>query len=430
MAGLHLDEWQGWFLSEALSETKRGMWSASECGLIVTRQNGKGSILEARQLAGLFLLGERLAVHTAHEFKTCYEHFLRLVGLIENCPDLDREVLRVRRGAGDQAIELKNGARLRFLARSAGSGRGMSGDVVYLDEAFALTTAIMGALLPVLSSRSNPQVWYTSSAPKVDSAVLHSVLKRGRANEGKRLLYAEWSVDADRDPADRDAWYEANPSLGIRLTESAIETELEAMSEMPEEFARERLGVPDGVEGASGVVPVDLWNSLTEKFVMEGTPRLALDVAADGRWSSICAAMTDSAGIDHLEVVDRRVGTDWLSGRAIELCRRFGCGISIATNGPAVAHIPVLTAAGIAVDEVGPTDLMRAAAGFVDMCTNRRVRHLGSPEMLNAITGAAVKASGDLWSWGRASSTADISPLVACSLALARVPASTPLFAY
>ena len=32
-------------------------------GLICSRQNGKGALLEARELAGLFLLGEELILH-------------------------------------------------------------------------------------------------------------------------------------------------------------------------------------------------------------------------------------------------------------------------------------------------------------------------------------------------------------------------------
>ena len=91
-----------------------------------------GTVMQVAFLFGLFLGGEVLAVHTAHEFKTCYEHFLRIKNLVESTPDLEAKVNRIRTGAGDQAIESKNGNRLRFIARSAGSGRGMSGDTVYL----------------------------------------------------------------------------------------------------------------------------------------------------------------------------------------------------------------------------------------------------------------------------------------------------------
>jgi hypothetical protein len=179
-AGLFLDEWQRWFLTEAMSETAERRWAAFEVACVVSRQNGKGSIEEARQLGGLFYLREPLQVYTAHEFKTAFEHFLRITNLIEGCPEMDRKVQRIRRGAGEQAVELKTGERLRFLARSGGSGRGLTGDVVYLDEAFALTAAMMGALLPTLSAVPNPQLWYMSSAPWRTSEVLHSLRKRGR----------------------------------------------------------------------------------------------------------------------------------------------------------------------------------------------------------------------------------------------------------
>jgi hypothetical protein len=57
------------------NERADGKWAAFEVGLNVARQNGKGSILEARELAGLFLLGERLIIHSAHEFATSLEAF-------------------------------------------------------------------------------------------------------------------------------------------------------------------------------------------------------------------------------------------------------------------------------------------------------------------------------------------------------------------
>ena len=70
LAGLFLDPWQELVLQSALSERADGKWAALEVGLVVPRQNGKGSILEARELAGMFLLGEELILHSAHVFKT------------------------------------------------------------------------------------------------------------------------------------------------------------------------------------------------------------------------------------------------------------------------------------------------------------------------------------------------------------------------
>src|SRR3954467_11750979 len=65
--GLTMDPWQARVLHGAVGEREDGRWSAFEVGLLVPRQNGKGSILEARELAGLFLFGEQLIIHSAHE---------------------------------------------------------------------------------------------------------------------------------------------------------------------------------------------------------------------------------------------------------------------------------------------------------------------------------------------------------------------------
>ena len=60
MAGLVLDPWQELVVDGAHGVREDGKWAAFEVGVNVPRQNGKGGILEARALAGLFLFGERL----------------------------------------------------------------------------------------------------------------------------------------------------------------------------------------------------------------------------------------------------------------------------------------------------------------------------------------------------------------------------------
>jgi phage terminase large subunit-like protein len=240
-AGLVLDDWQQHVLDVSLGERADGKWAAFEVGLVVGRQNGKGAILEARELAGLFLFGEKLILHSAHEFKTAAEAFRRVLSLVQNTPDLEKLVRQVRTSHGDEGIELKNGARLRFVARSTGSGRGFSGDVVILDEAYNLPAQAMGALLPTMAARPNPQVWYTSSAGTDDSEVLARVKDRGAAGSSPRLAYFEWSADPMAELDDEQAWAAANPGLGIRILPEFVEAERSALPEM--EFARERLGI-------------------------------------------------------------------------------------------------------------------------------------------------------------------------------------------
>ena len=110
--GMTLDESQRFTLNCWLGEQADGLWSAFEIADIEPRQNGKGDTIQARELAGLFVFGERLQIHTAHEFPTANEAFLRMVNVIDANPDLSRKVQKIRYANGEQGIELRNGERL------------------------------------------------------------------------------------------------------------------------------------------------------------------------------------------------------------------------------------------------------------------------------------------------------------------------------
>jgi len=426
--GLALDDWQAWCLDEGLSERDDGKWSAFEVGIIVGRQNGKGSILEARQLAGLTFLHERLQVHTAHEFKTCYEHFLRLVQLVEADPEIDRKVMRVRRGAGEQAIEMRGGERLRFLARSGGSGRGMSGDVVYIDEAFAMTPPMMGALLPTLSARANPQVWYTSSAPLASSVVLHGLRARASAGGGERLFYAEWGNDEGVDPEDMDALARANPALGIRISIDSVLAERDAMP--PNEFARERMGVPDPLPDDAAHRPAkidaDQWaRTLAPAQADVSSVVLGVDVAPDGEWSSV-AVGAGSLASPYVEVIEHRQGTGWVPEFVVKFIQaRSPSAVGIDVGGPAGAVLGALLAelraAEISSDVVRPmstAEMKQACAAFHADVVEGRLRHPDGQGPLDvAVSDAVERRVGDGWLWDRRSATVPISPLVAATIA-------------
>jgi phage terminase large subunit-like protein len=95
-AGFFLDEWQQWVLEQALGERDDGKWSALEVGLLVPRQNGKGAVLMARMLAGLFLFEEELVIYSAHLYSTSSETFLRIKSLVENSDHLRKRCKKPR----------------------------------------------------------------------------------------------------------------------------------------------------------------------------------------------------------------------------------------------------------------------------------------------------------------------------------------------
>ena len=431
-AGLNLDPWQEFVLSTALGEREDEKWAAFEVGLTVSRQNGKGSILEAREIAGLFLLeNEKLIIHSAHQFDTSLEAFRRLLQLIEGCPDLDREVKRVSRSHGEEGIELKDGTRVRFRTRTKGGGRGFTGDCLILDEAMILPESMHGALLPTLSARPNPQVWYTGSA--VDQQVhehgqvFARVRERGLSGDDPSLAYFEWSLDVDNPDAvsedaaqDPELWAQVNPGMGIRISSEHIGHERRSMD--PRTFAVERLGVGDwpAGDGSSSVIDPDLWlAALDARSVADGAVCFALDVSPDRSSASIAAAGFRDDGLTHIEIVRHERGTGWLLDEIVRLVEEHpSIGVVCDGKGPVGSLIPDLQQRGVLVTPVNATEHAQACGMFFDAVGQQTVRRCSDKALDAAVRGAAKRPLGDAWAWSRKSSSVDISPLVAVTLAL------------
>jgi hypothetical protein len=424
-AGLVLDPWQQWVLEQSLGEQRNGRWAAFEVGLIVSRQNGKGAILEARELAGLFLFEEELILHSAHEFKTASEAFRRIRRLIEDNPEFERRVRSIRTANGSEMIELKSGQRLRFVARSKGSGRGFSGDLVILDEAYDLGDEAMGALLPTLSARPNPQVWYTATAGDERSVQLGRVRERGLGGKDPSLFFAEWSVDPENyDPADPAAVAMANPGLGIRITQEYVDRERPALG--PEMFAKERLGIgsyPTDLTDAWAVIGKAEWDALADNDAeLEDPVAFAVAVHPEARNASIAVSGGRGDGNVFGELVEYRPGTSWVKDRLVELDKQWDpCATVVDAGSPAGSLVEELRNEGLRIETPTSREVAQSWAQFYDAIVDSRTfRHLGdvaSQKPLRLALAAAQKYPlGDSWRLDRRVSV-DQSPAEAVNLA-------------
>lgn len=436
-AGLFLDPWQEFVLEHALGETDDGRWAAFEVGLVVSRQNGKGSILEARELAGLFLLGEKFIIHSAHQFDTSLEAFRRLLALIEDNPDFSKRVKRVVKSHGEEGIELRNGQRIRFRTRTKGGGRGFTADCLILDEAMILPEATLGALMPTLSARTmetdtGVQLWYTGSAVDQliheDGIVLARIRERGHKGDDPSLAYFEWSVDCDNpdllEPeqlSDQNHWSAANPGLGIRILADHVGKEYRSMD--PRTFAVERLGVGDWprTDGLGDIViSPAAWAELVDRDSQMHDPIcLSFDVNPDRAFATVAAAGLRTDGLPHVEVVDRRRGTGWVVQRLAELNAKWHPAAVVCDGvGPASSLLPELTELRVEVVTLTAAEHAAGCGWLFDAVDQQKLRHIGQQELNAAVRSAVKRPLGDRWAWDRRSSGADISPLVACTLAL------------
>jgi len=422
-AGLTLDEWQQQDLRDAMARTVHDRWAATEVGLVVPRQNGKGGILEVRQLWGLFLSKDSvLQTHTAHRFDTCLDHFRRVVSLIEGTPELLALVKDNGRGVGDrpsgikdsngkESIELANGRRLNFKARSKGSGRGFSGDDVYFDEAFWLDD--LGSLIPSLSARRDPQIWYTSSAPlpRVESDRLRAVVRRGRAlvaapDPSSRLCYLEHSADpkyAD-DLDNPEALEQANPAMSVgRITAEFAAVEREAMSD--EEYARERLGIfPDEDDEPQWLVVTEVQYEACDPKLAEDAEgwlqapvAFAIELTADRETITVVAA-GQTAGGPGAQVLMREPNCgptlDAIASLALDAERPI---TAVVVDGvsQAASLVPDLEDRGLTITECPKKELVKATGSTLDLIRTGALKLRRSPELDAAVAKAEPRKYGD-----------------------------------
>jgi len=433
-AGLGLYPWQQDALRDIMSVDGQGQWLHFECGLNVARQNGKGAVLEARELAMLFLTDEKLGVHSAHEFATSEEHMRRVEELIQNTPELHARVKAkggYKHAHGTESINLVDGSRLVFRTRTKSGLRGYAGvDLLALDEAMIINQSSHGAMMPTLRASSNPQLIYAGSA--VDQQIHEHGLvwarirERGHRGDDPDLCYLEFSAPADHplevsDAMARDelVWAQANPSLGIRISVEHMRREFAAMD--PRTFAVELLGAGDWPQtDGMGDSPLSFqeWESLEDvRAVMQDPVCLAFDVSPD-RSASIVAVGDDGSGRTLCELTDHREGTAWVPGRLADLVGSHDV-IEVVCDGygPVASLASKVEGEGVTVRLLNSGEHGQACGRVVDAIHEGTLRHLGQDELTNAVRGARARPLGDAWAWSRKNSQVDISPLVALTLA-------------
>lgn len=423
-------------IDAGLSYRAGGRSAALESGYVEPRQNGKtGGIVLPIVMFDLFLLPPDKIVWTAHLFKTARESFQDIVRIVENCDMLRKRVKKITYANGEEAVELLSGAKLEFLARSKGGGRGIGGKRIVMDEALFLPSEAMGALMPTLAARSmtgDPHIMYASSAGVLGSDHLRGLRDRGRKGGDPSLIWVEWCAPGSWDKPgcdlgpecphtvdtggcsldDERLWKLANPALGRRISIEYIRSERRALP--PEEFGRERLGwftEPAGVDIENLLAK---WSDCAdEESRPSGRPVFFLDAAPGLKSVAIVAAMWRPDGLPHLEVVAYGQGSSWAPARAAELNAHKPLDWVIDPGGPAGALLPDLRAVGIDPREMTSRDLGQACSAFEAAVEAEALRHLNDPVLLRAWKAASKRDLGDgLWAWSRRKSDGDICPLV------------------
>ena len=453
-AGFVPDPEQEQILDAAFAILPNGKPAAFEVDMVGPRQNFKTGVLKMIELGWLFVTKERLSIHSAHELSTTEETFRETAALIEDNAFLSRHLLPTRgdrpgitAANGRWAIELTGDRRLRYRARQATGGRGLSGDKVVLDEFFAVSPAVIGSLYPTLSARPRPQVVSASSAGLLMSDALRDKRDRGRAGLTPNQFYVEYSDPQGptherpspgcQSPTcnhaktaegcaldDEDRWAQIMSALGTRVLPETIRSLRQAMP--PEEFAREFLvwWEDPPLDVASRLFGVH-WSKQGIADAVMPTPRsLGLAVQFERTHSSIAAA--GDYGDSALRVVfpasssdlgGRRPGTTWVVEEVCDIADRHAIPVAIAGAGPGADLIPALRERlGDRLLVADMPALKDACAAFYDGVTeSHTIFHNDAEELNRAARGAIKRISGDRFLWARKES--DVDMLEAATLA-------------
>lgn len=418
--GVPLDAWQIDIIRGLLREVD-GRWSASQAGLVVSRQNGKGQILVALELFGLFELGEQI-LHTAHSVRTSSDAFRRLWGVIQAHPDLAGRVRRHSQMIGAEYVELDSGARISFSTRSASVGRGLSLDRLIVDEAEDLPAAEVGALAPTVFSRPRAQSLYFGTAPGATHDSKAFAAMRSTAHDGlnPRLAWWEWCAEWGPDVDDQAVWVRVNPAVAEgRVPLQAI---VDDRAILPvDQFQAERLSMwPPNAERHIPIIDPSAWDALRSSGVGSDTAPSAFGVDMSHSLQisvHACWMLDDRAHVEEVWA-GRSVAAavEWLAAAADRRTE-----VVIDDLSPAAQLIPELKARRIKQLRRSTTrDMAKGCLLFETRMTAATMSHGGQTPLTDAVLGARKRAIGDAggWGWDRRDSTVSIHQVVAGTLAL------------
>lgn len=325
---------------------------------------------------------------------------------------------------GRESLHWPNGSVLWVVPPDPSAVRSSSADDVIIDEAgehdVVKGRAFYNAVSPLMDTRGPLAQLIVMGTPGVARAgLLWDLLELGRAHT-RGLGILDWCALDGEDLEDRKVWRRVHPGPSSGLTPmSVLERRRKALG--AEAFAREYLGRWPEDSSVAAIAPAD-WGACAG--TLPERPAwftLAFDCSPDASSATIVAAWRDEDGLARVEVVDHRPGTAWLAREAYRLGRKYRVMIAFDPVGQNL-DVGELLARQRPLVKTHPMtfrDMQGAAARLVADIRAGKLRHAQQPNLDAAVAGASWRQVGDAGRlFGRRLSTADVTPLVACTAAL------------
>lgn len=452
--GKTLYPWQEWALIHALEIVGDiyGEWSFRFRTIIimVSRQNGKTVLSEVIASFFLNVLGVESVFGTSLSLDKAEEVWEAVINDQESIPELNADVARVSRTNGNKRLILTGNRQYKVGAPTRRAGRGDSNDLVMLDELREHRDwETWSAAAMSTNAKPNGVILCFSNAGDPDSIVLRQLrstaislidgtdaVDLGGDVDGETLALFEWSSPDGAETNDMEALAQANPALGYGyLTERALvanratspenKFRAECMCQQVETILPQPF--PDGAWEAG----VDE----TSEIAVESELTYGIDLSANRTWTSISVAGQREDGNYHIEVVARRVGTEWAVDWFRARAQRAPMRLAFQSRGAPVTGLAeqICTIDGITRIPIEAGDLTAGWGRFWDAVAagappkdgetprgGMRIYHLPQPVLDTPAKTCQLKPIGaGVEVPDRSKSPDDISPLFSCFVAFA-----------
>jgi hypothetical protein len=422
--GVDLLPWQRWWLVHALETSPNGRFRFRTVLTLVGRQQGKTTLLKIVALWAMYLDRAHLVLGAAQSLDIARESWQGAVDLAEANPDLRSEVATVRRANGELTLGLTNGSRYRIAAATRAAGRGLSVDLLILDEIREhRDTEAWAALSKTTMARPNGLTVCISNAGDDGSVVLNMLRSAALGAEPDAPALFEWSAPDGCALDDMDAWAHAMPGLGRTISVAAVRN---ALATDPEPVFRTEL-LCQSVDVLEPALDANAWAACADRGAdiakLADRVVMCLDVAPDGRHVTLAAAAQRDDG----KVLVVEVGA-WTS---TEAARAALPAILRGAKPRALGWFPGGPAAVLGVDlaaqnadvrgpvgkrnvrqdefldyapgvlEVAGRAVPAACQTFADLVFQRVIVHLDTPLLNGHVAGAQRLDQGDGWRFTR-----------------------------
>jgi len=410
--GFPLLPWQELLAMESLKYKADNRWAHPLIGIMLPRQQGKSTFMALRILFGIYRLGEKMHLATAHKLTTSAEIFFKVGQMIDDSHILQENFAKKFESKGSQEIRFKNGA--RYLIRAGNSAaRGIAGpDVIHIDELREFDTEdVWSSMRFTQMSNKNPQAYFYSNAGHTGSVLLLKFRERGLAaasGADDSIGWFEWSAEPGAPIDDKEAWYQSNPSLGHTVHEDNIK---DSLSDREDIFRTEILC--QFVSMINPVISEAEWKKCkddTYKLDKDKDTWMAIDLSPDRKHASLVAGQRidgDKFMVALLQTWFNPVAIDdkQMANDVAPWVRKFPVNYVAYSKSTAGSVAARLAPAGIPVYEINAQDYQQSCDEFVSAVSSARIVHEGQEELDKQVLSAVKLQRGDGgWVMGRKAS--------------------------